>query len=311
MAAFAHSLAHPDAAPPGANDWTCKPSARHPEPVVLVHGTWANAYSTYASMSQPLTDAGFCVFTFNYGRSNPAHGGGALSPLPGVGGTGDIRESADQLAQFVDRVLAATGAKKTNLIGHSQGGAMSRWYLKFDGGKSKVHHLITVGATNHGTTLDGLGALGRAINNLGIDLLGVVELPVGRAGVQQVVGSDFVKQLNKGGDTVPGVDYTVIGTRFDEVSTPYDATFLTAGPGATVDNITLQDGCDKDMSDHLTATYSPRTLSIVLNALDPKQTPTLVCAFNPWLLGGADQQDVTSSFETEQQQIATPAASSR
>ncbi|NKY87116.1 lipase, partial [Nocardia veterana] len=69
-------------------------------------------------------------------------------------------------------------------------------------------------------------------------------------------------------------------------TTPYDLTFLQPGPGATVRNITLQDGCEQDLSDHLTMMYSPRVLSIILNALDPAQTPALTCSFNPWLLGG-------------------------
>ncbi|MGW4248765.1 lipase, partial [Nocardia sp. NPDC004722] len=92
--------------------------------------------------------------------------------------------------------------------------------------------------------------------------------------------------LNVGGDTMPGIDYTVIGTRYDEITNPYDLTFLKAGPGAQVSNITLQDGCEQDVSDHLTMMYSPRALSIVLRALDPVQHPTLDCTFNPWLLGG-------------------------
>ncbi|MEV5652597.1 alpha/beta fold hydrolase [Nocardia sp. NPDC052254] len=286
LAAFGYGLTHPDVAPPGTNDWNCKPSAAHPEPVVLVHGTWENAYDNFSYVSQPIKDAGYCVFTFNYGKSNLIQGGGLGSVLPGTNGTGYIQDSSKQLAQFVDRVLAATGSPKVNLVAHSQGGPMSRWYLKFDGGAEKVHHEVIFGGTNHGTSLDGIGALGRMINNFGIDVLGLVEIFVGHAGIQQTIGSDFVNQLNAGGDTVPGVDYTVVGSRYDEVTNPYDLTFLKAGPGATVDNITMQDGCEQDVSDHLTMMYSPRSLSIILNALDPVQTPALTCTFNPWLVGG-------------------------
>ncbi|KAA8889304.1 alpha/beta fold hydrolase [Nocardia colli] len=286
LAAFGYGLLNPDVAPPGANDWNCKPTAAHPRPVVMLHGTWMNAYNGFAYMGQPIKDAGFCTFTFNYGRSNLIQGGGLGSVLPGVMGTGYIQDSAKQLETFVDRVLAATGTAEVDIVAHSQGGAMANWYTKFNGGAAKVKNLVTLGATHHGTSLDGIGALGRAINNFGIDILGFIEIFVGHAGIQQTIGSDFVNQLNAGGDTVPGVDYTVIGTRYDEVTNPYDLTFLKAGPGATVQNITLQDGCEQDVSDHLTMMYSPRALSIALRALDPVGHPNLECTFNPWLIGG-------------------------
>ena len=57
------------------------------------------------------------------------------------------------------------------------------------------------------------------------------------------------------------------------VSTPYRSTFLTAGPGAVVRNVTLQDGCPIDLSDHLSMMYSPRAIGIVREALDPLAGP--------------------------------------
>ncbi|GAB4586173.1 esterase/lipase family protein [Nocardia sp. IFM 10818] len=291
VAAVVYGFFNPDVAPQGANDWGCKPDAAHPRPVVLVHGTWANAFAAYSYMSPQLARAGYCVFTFNYGRPNtPGPGLDAVFP----GATGDIDESSAQLAVFVDRVLAATGASQVDLIAHSQGGLESRYYLKFDGGaneqdpaRNKVEHLITYGATNHGTSLSGIGTLVLAIQSKlppgSIDLHVPFEQALGPGAIQQVYDSPVIAKLNEGGDTVPGVDYTIVGDRYDEVSTPFDDTFLTPGPGATVNNIVLQDGCPADTSDHNSMLYSPRAVSIALHALDPLAHPDLVCAGNPWL----------------------------
>ncbi|MFW0785252.1 alpha/beta fold hydrolase [Gordonia sp. CPCC 206044] len=277
--AFGNGLSDPDVAPPGANDWTCRPSEGK-DPVVLVHGTWENAYNNWAFLAPNLKRAGYCVYALNYGILGLGRGGGLGTVLPGAYATGDIAESAEQLATFVDRVRSSTGSSKVDMVGHSQGGLMARQYLKFDGGAAKVDHLVTLGATNHGTTLVGIGALGRSINNLGIDVLGPIALGVGVSGIQQVYDSDFLKKLNADGDTVPGVHYTVIGSRYDEVTTPYDSTFL---KGSNVENITLQDGCAADMSDHLALSYSKRAVALILDALGA-DVP-VVCAPNGWLVG--------------------------
>ncbi|NUS44758.1 MAG: alpha/beta fold hydrolase [Mycobacteriaceae bacterium] len=287
VGAFTYGLFNPNAGAPGTNDWNCKPSAAHPRPVVLVHGTWMNAYNGAAYLAPELKKDGYCLFALNYGQSNLVQGGGLGPILPGINGTGYIEDSAKQLSQFVDRVLAATGTQQVDMIAHSQGGVMARYYQKFAGGQGKVKKMVTMGSTHHGTALVGIGALGRAVNNLGIDVLGLVEVFVGHAGIQQTVGSTFIHKVNAGGDTVPGTDYTVIATRYDEVTNPYPLTFLNPGPGATVTNVTLQDGCEQDLSDHLTMQYSPRALSVIRRALDPAGNHRPVCTFNPWLVGGA------------------------
>lgn len=262
--ALAYSLAHPTALPPGMNDWSCKPSVAHPNPVVLVQGTWSSRYDSFAALAPALAQQGFCVFGENLGASDAAAG-----QIPGVYLTGPVKDSARGLGQEVDKVLAATGARKVDLVGWSQGGIVARGYLKFFGGADaadpaadKVAHVVTMGATNHGTTFSGLATLAKAF---GINP--ALPSPMGQAAVDQEIGSTYLAELNAGGDTLPGVDYTVIGSRYDEVSTPYQRTFLTAGAGATVHNVTLQDGCPIDLSDHIQLPYSPRVIGLTEKAL--------------------------------------------
>jgi triacylglycerol esterase/lipase EstA (alpha/beta hydrolase family) len=257
---YAH--ASPTASPPGANDWACRPSAAHPRPVILVHGTFADMSDSWQALSPLLHNHGYCVFALNYG----SHGGsGAL----GIYATGDIAESAEQLSSFVDRVLAATGAGKVDLVGHSQGGMMPRYYLKHLGGAAKVHTLVGLAPSNHGTTLDGLFTLAEFFPGAGAFTGALCP-----ACEQQSAGSPFIAELNSGGETVPGVEYTVIESEFDEVVTPYTSAFLS---GAGVANVKLQDQCRLDLGEHLSMPYDHIADADVLTALDPAHPRNPLC----------------------------------
>src|SRR5512139_991100 len=144
----AKALAAPGVA--GANNWSCKPSAAHPRPVVLVHGTFANGSVNWLIASPALAAHGYCVFALTYGEE---------PDVPVLRGLAPVADSAAQLKTFVDGVLAATGASKVDLVGHSQGGMMPRYYLRFLGGAAKVNALVALAPSNHGTTLSGLANL--------------------------------------------------------------------------------------------------------------------------------------------------------
>ncbi|KDN18419.1 lipase [Amycolatopsis rifamycinica] len=264
LTAAVYSLGAPTIAPPGANDWNCRPSERHPNPVLLSNGTTANAYENWANLSRKLADAGYCVFAGNFG-------GAPGSFLQTVG---PVADTAKALAAFGDRVLAATGAAKLDVVGHSQGGMNIRYWIKYLGGADKISRLVGLSPSNHGTDLFGLLSTLERIPGVPAALGTVCQ-----ACNDQAVGSDFLADLNAGGETVPGIQYTVIQTRYDDVVTPYASAFL--APAANVKNILLQNVCGLDFTDHLGITYDPVAQGLVLNALDPAHAKTPPCVFVP------------------------------
>jgi triacylglycerol lipase len=228
--------------PPGANDFSCKPPARHPYPVVLVHGTLGNMQVSWNSVAPALERLGYCVFALDYGNS----------PQKGINGVGDIPNSARQLQTFVNHVLSATHAKKVSIVGHSQGGMMPRYYAKFLGGAAKIDDLVGLSPSNHGTTDPAAPKAGAFCP----------------ACVQQAAGSDFMKHLNAGDQTPAPVSYSVIETNKDEVVTPYQSEFLPiAGTNGRVANRLLQDACPTDSTEHVGIIYDPVAIQYALRAL--------------------------------------------
>ncbi len=240
--------------PPGANDFSCRPPARHPYPVVIVHGTFGNMGVLWDTVAGALERLHYCVFALDYGNS----------PIPGVNAVGDIPTSARQLQTFINHVLAATGASKVTIVGHSQGGMMPRYYIKFLGGASKIDDLVGFSPSNHGTDTPLAPPAG---------LLGCT------ACAQQAAGSPFMQQLNAGDQTPAPVSYTVLETNHDEVVTPYQSEFLPTTADGRVVNVLLQDKCPNDLTDHVFFPEDKVAVQWMLNAFgrpgpaDPRFTP--------------------------------------
>ncbi len=223
--------------PYGTNN--CRPTAPHPYPVVLVHGTFANAQLNWSALTPYLRARGYCVYALNYG----------------LNGTQDIHNSAKQLKTFIETfVLPNTGASRVDIVGHSQGGMMPRDYINNLGGAGKVNELVGLAPSNHGTT-----------NPLAGNPLSCT------ACRQQYYTSDFLRTVNNP-ETQDAVDYTVIQTRYDRVVTPYTSAFLSPDD-ENVTNVLLQDKCPSNLDDHVGVAYDRAVFQWVDNALSRTSDP--------------------------------------
>jgi triacylglycerol esterase/lipase EstA (alpha/beta hydrolase family) len=169
-------------------------------------------------------------------------------------------------------VLADTGASKVDLVGHSQGGMMPRYYVNFLGGASKVSTFVALAPSNYGTTLDGLTTLAGYLGATSLINSGLNA--VCPACVEQEQGSAFLANLNVT-PTVAGVNYTVIESVDDEVVTPYTNALLPAA--SNVKNIIVNAQCPVDFSDHLEIAADPVAMADMLNALDPASPVRVPC----------------------------------
>jgi len=260
----------PASSAPGTNDWSCKPSAAHPRPVVLVHGTIGNRATNWQTYGPLLKNNGYCVFSLTYGTAAD------VLPINLFGGLGSMKASAQQLKTFVTKVLAATGAKKVDLVGHSQGTLMPNYWLKFLGGAGKVGSYISLAPLWNGTQL------AKPVPLLA-SVFGVPEsqVPICAACAEFANGSEFMAKMRAGGVAVPGVRYVNIMSRYDELVIPY-----TSGRAAGMTNIVIQDRCAQDFTEHFEIAADKNASVLVLNALDPAHPRKLACSLVLPFVGG-------------------------
>lgn len=217
------------------DDWSARPSANKPWPVILIHGT-VDTKGVWQELGTELRADGWCVFAPDYGKR----------------GTAAMEESAVQLGAYIEAVRTITGAEQVILIGHSQGGLLARYWMRTSGQARYVKHLVSLGAPNHGTTMGGiLSPL--VTNNLTENIMhSLIQHWFGPVGFQQITGSEIFAVFNDGddrgdgnsddsyGELEDGVDYTCIASRQDTVVQPPETCFLN-GPAHQVRNVWVQD----------------------------------------------------------------------
>ncbi|UFS97290.1 esterase/lipase family protein [Nocardia huaxiensis] len=258
-----------DAPVPGANDFGCVPSAEHPEPVVLTGSTFLSAAVNWTALAPYLHNLGFCVYTVDYGRE-------IYRIPPGLNGMDPIPPSAAQVGAVVDRVLAATGATRVHLVGHSQGGVVNRYYVNRLGGADKVSRMVLISSPYRPTGLPvDVTALARDI--IPAELYQAI-LYNGRIAPLYL---NFIDPWVWGAVQTlqPHIEYTLITDIADEVG-------LLGGMGAPADaaNATtryINDFCPFDFSQHFAQPYSRTAVAMVGNALDPAHAVTPPCTFVP------------------------------
>jgi len=248
----------------GINDPTCTPPAAHPDPVVVLHGLGATYYEDLNVLQASLAGHGYCTFSETYGD---------YPGFPYVGGLRPVADSAAEIKDQILRVLAETGASKVDIVGHSEGGFQSLYVTKTQGIADRIDTVVAIAPPTHGTTFGNLVNLAYLFG-VRSQVATVLNTFGCHACDDLITDGAAVKTLTTGPIAQPGVHYTVITSRYDELVTPTSTSFVKE-PGVV--NEYVQDFCPFDPVGHLNEAYDLNVWKLVERALDPAHTAPFFC----------------------------------
>jgi triacylglycerol esterase/lipase EstA (alpha/beta hydrolase family) len=203
----------------------CTPSvhAATMTPILLVHGTGSDPENNFSWNWEPALNAlgiPWCTVAL------PHHG------------LGDVQTAGEYVVNAI-RAMSADAGRKISIVGHSQGGMIPRWALRFwPDTRSMVDDVIGIAPSNHGTK----------------DAEFTCQGGCPAADWQQSDTANFIQALNSFKETFAGISYTQIYTHNDEIVTPNSddtgSSSLHTGDGQ-ITNEAVQQICPLDPSDHL------------------------------------------------------------
>ena len=126
-------------------------------PVIFLHGnndtpfaTLCNGLGKIHDLAQAFVDRGYSpseVWGLGYQGDQCDL---AASPTNRSATAHTTAANVDDLARFVKAVLAYTGAKRVDIVGHSLGGTLAREWMRRDNAYHVVRHLVTIASPHHG-----------------------------------------------------------------------------------------------------------------------------------------------------------------
>jgi len=127
---------------PPASDWSLAPAEPWPKNTVVA----ASYYTTSATrtISTGHSRTGIATYFPGWFSTSVVHSYSPLSDRPG------IPVYAERLMAAVEKVKEKTGEDKVDIVAHSMGGLVSRYYIQELGGADSVNMLIIVGTPNSG-----------------------------------------------------------------------------------------------------------------------------------------------------------------
>jgi hypothetical protein len=174
--------------------------------------------------------------------------------LPG-GGAQDMQITVEYVVNAV-RSMSNTSGKEISLLGHSQGGLLPAWAVRFwPDLASRIDDVVSLDSPYGGTRL-----VDKVCGNI----------PCPGLAWQIMPASDWSRSLRR--FPIPaGISYTSIGTSNTDLIWPSpDATTL---PGAT--NVTLQEVCPGRFAGHLDMLSDPAAHALAMDALNHAGTASV------------------------------------
>ncbi|MDF3147114.1 MULTISPECIES: hypothetical protein [unclassified Streptomyces] len=215
---------------------SCSDDLTHPQktPVLLIPGT----------LEEPDT-----AYAWGYQKVLRAQGHPVCTVRLPAQGSGDMQDTAEYVVYAIRHISEVSGGKISTL-GHSQGGLLAAWALRFwPDLPGKVDDAVSLAAPYRGTKVAGYTV---CLPNLCPPIFWQVKWGSAWSGA-------VVRQ-----PIAPGADVTSVGSRTDEVVQP--APESTSFPGAT--NLMVQDLCPGRLAGHMSQLADAAAYALVVDALD-------------------------------------------